>query len=110
MKERKLKQEDLDLPSFSFELGLSSEKKTCFDIFYREFTGGVSGLSDITSQKKRLQRQTQHWKSLYKGSRDVVIMGDSNLCAKKWMSTMVQSLHLCKFTLYIKLISFLYVF
>ena len=86
IKERKLKPENSDLPSISFELGLSREKKTCFNFFYREFTGGVSGLSDITSQKERLGRLTQHWKSLFKGNRDVVIMGDSNLCARQWMN------------------------
>ena len=56
------------------------------NLFYRELTGGVTGLSDATSQRERLGRQTEHWKSLYKDNRDVVIMGDSNLCAKKWMS------------------------
>ena len=73
-----------DLPSVSVELGLSREKKTCFNIYYREFTGGISGKDDLRSQKDRLARQISHWKSLYAGGRDVVILGDSNLCAMQW--------------------------
>ena len=85
VKERKLNQEDSDLPSISFEMGLGREKKTCFNFFYREFTGGVSGLRDTASQRDRLERQILHWKSLHKDSRDVAILGDSNLCAQLWM-------------------------
>ena len=84
VKERKLSHGDSDLPSFSAELGLSREKKTCFNFFYREFTGGVSGLDSAESQRDRLGRQINHWKSLYKGGRDVLCLGDSNLCAAQW--------------------------
>ena len=86
VRERKLSQVDSDLPSISFELGLGREKKTCFNFHYREYTGGVSGLNDIASQKERLERQILHWKTLYKDRRDVVILGDSNICAKQWMN------------------------
>ena len=65
IKERKLRKEDSDLPSISIELGLGREKKTCFNVYYREFTGGVSGLKDLNSQKERLERQISHWKTLY---------------------------------------------
>ena len=51
IKERKLRNEDSDLPSISLELGIGREKRTCFNIFYREFTGGISGLKDTNSQK-----------------------------------------------------------
>ena len=81
---RKLENESADLPSVSVELGLSREKKTCFNIYYREYTGGISGKDDLRSQKDRLARQISHWKSLYAGGRDVVILGDSNLCAMQW--------------------------
>ena len=84
VKERKLQQENSDLPSISFELGLSREKKTCINFFYREFTGGISGLNDQASQLDRITRQIEHWKSLFRGGRDVVVLGDSNLCAKQW--------------------------
>ena len=84
LKERKLTCGDSDLQSISVELGLGREKKTCVNIFYREFTGGVSGLNSIGSQRERLCRQVSPWKSLYAGGRDVVILGDSNLCANQW--------------------------
>ena len=84
VKERKLSQTDSDLPSFSVELGLSREKKTCVNMFYREFTGGVSGIDTTESQKDRLGRQINHWKSLHRSGRDVLILGDSNLCAHQW--------------------------
>ena len=73
-----------DLPSISVQIGLGREKKTCVNIFYREFTGGVSGLSDLESQNDRLSRQIELWKILYDSGRDVLILGDCNLCAEKW--------------------------
>ena len=54
------------------------------NIFYREWTSGISGLSTHTAQADRLSRQIEHWKSLYMLGKDVIIMGDSNLDAKKW--------------------------
>ena len=84
LKERKLDPSDSDLPSMSFEFGLGREKKSCVNFFYREYTGGVSGLVDITSQMDRLERQVSHWKTLHETGRDVVILGDSNLCALQW--------------------------
>ena len=84
VKERKLDKSDSDLPSLSVELGLSREKKTCINMFYREFTGGVSGLGDTASQQDRLARQIGHWKNLFETGKDVLILGDSNLCAHKW--------------------------
>ena len=83
-KERKLGECDTDLPSISVELGLGREKKTCINMFYREFTGGISGLGDSGSQEDRLARQICHWKTLSATGRDVLILGDCNLCAHKW--------------------------
>ena len=37
-----LPQADSDLPSITLNIGLGREKKTTVNIFYREFTGGVS--------------------------------------------------------------------
>ena len=77
--------EDLtDLPILSFLISKGKEKKTAVNFFYREFTGGVSGLADTTSQSERLQRLISHWKSLAKGNRDLICLGDANLCSFKW--------------------------
>ena len=73
-----------DLPTFTCEISFGREKKTIVSYFYREFTGAVSGLRDKPSQKERLQRQINTWKNLCQGNKDVVILGDANLCAKKW--------------------------
>ena len=81
---RNVPPESSDLASISLEIGLGKETKTCFNIFYREFTGGVSGLGNLQAQKDRLSRQISHWKSLYGRGKDVVILGDSNLCAMQW--------------------------
>ena len=89
-----------DLPSISFLVSLGREKKTLVNYFYREFTGGVSGLSDIHMQNERLARQINHWRVLCGSNRDFVCLGDANLCAKNWndqdynlleQSAMVQS-------------------
>ena len=74
-----------DLPTISCEIGLGQEKKTIVNFFYREFTGGVSGLKDTQSQIERLSRQLKIWKTLCAGTKDVICMGDANLCALKWL-------------------------
>ena len=84
VKMRDVYNQDSDLPSISCEIGLGREKKTCANFYYREWMGGVSGLGDTDSQKERLSRHIRHWKSLYSGGKDVVIMGDTNLCSLKW--------------------------
>jgi hypothetical protein len=66
--------------------------------FYREFTGGVSGLKDTNSQKERLSRQIDHWKSLFSRGKDVVILGDSNLCAEQWLNESYQHKDLANLT------------
>ena len=73
-----------DLPTITFEIGLGREKKTIVNFFYREFTGGVSGLDDINAQTDRLSRQVKHWKFLHRSKRDIVCLGDANLCAMRW--------------------------
>ena len=73
-----------DLPSISFLISLGKEKKTVVNFFYREFTGGVSGLDDITSQNERLSRQINHWRKICESKRDFVSLGDANLCSFKW--------------------------
>ena len=72
-----------DLPTITCEISLGREKKTLVNYFYREFTSGVSGLSDKESQTARLSRQIRIWRSLCSGNKDVICLGDANLCAKK---------------------------
>ena len=76
-----------DLPNVTLEIGLGKERKTIVNIFYREWTGGISGLSNQGSQEERLLRQIEFWKSLYTQNKDVIIMGDANLDATKWNSS-----------------------
>ena len=73
-----------DLPSISFLISLGREKQTVVNFFYREFTGGVSGLKDIAAQNDRLSRQINHWRSISGSKRDFVCLGDANLCSVKW--------------------------
>ena len=73
-----------DLPNITLEIGLGRERKTIVNIFYREWTGGVTGLSDNGSQIERLDRQIMYWQSLYDQDRDILLCGDANLCARSW--------------------------
>ena len=73
-----------DLPTLTCEISLARERKTVVNFFYREFTGGVSGLADMPAQVERLARQAAHWQSLCAGSKDVICLGDANLCTKRW--------------------------
>ena len=71
------------------------------NVFYREWTGGVSGEMNQDSQVSRSDRQILYWKTLHSQNRDIIALGDANLCAVKWndadydasrkvLSTMVQ--------------------
>ena len=73
-----------DLPILTFEIGLGLEKKTLVNFFYREFTSGVTGLNTEQDQVERLKRMINHWRSLTSSNKDVVCLGDANLCTKKW--------------------------
>ena len=69
---------------------MGNEKKTIVNYFYREFTSGVTGLKTIQEQMERLNRMLKHWKSLMESNKDVVCLGDANLCAMKWNDTNYQ--------------------
>ena len=73
-----------DLPNVTVEIGLGRERKTLVNVFYREWTGGVTGDNDLVSQTGRWARQIHYWSGLYSQNRDVVLLGDANLCANKW--------------------------
>ena len=90
VKIRNLGVEDSDLPTISCEIGLGREKKSIVNFFYREFTGGVSGLNDTPSQVERFSRQIKIWKALCSGTKDVVCLGDTNICALKWFEDSYQ--------------------
>ena len=83
-KKLEVSENDNDLPSLSFEIGLGRERKTIVNFFYREWTSGIDGTSSVQDQKERLKRQILHWKYLASRDRDLIIMGDANLCAKTW--------------------------
>ena len=74
----------VNLPTITFEVGIGKEKKTLLNYFYREWTSGVTGESSHTSQVDRLECQIAYWKTLYATNKDVVSLGDANLCALTW--------------------------
>ena len=76
--------DDDDLPSITLEIGLGRERKTTVNYYYREWTGGVSGDDSHGGQVERLNRQVHLWRSLANQDRDVVLLGDANLCALSW--------------------------
>ena len=84
VKWKELDAQDSDLPSLSCEIGSGKEARTSVNFFYREWKSGVTGLDDTSSQVNRLNRQIAHWKKLYNGGNDVVILGDANICYFKW--------------------------
>ena len=84
VKLRNLGNQNSDLQTLICEIGLAKEKKTIVSFFYREFTGGVSGLRDMPAQVERWSRQIKLWRNLCGGNKDVLCLGDANLCADKW--------------------------
>ena len=73
-----------DLPNVTLEIGLGREKKTIVNYFYREWTGGISGDNSTNTQSIRLERQVEYWKTLHTQNKDVLCLGDANLCAIAW--------------------------
>ena len=71
------------LPTITVEVKKGKEKATIVNFTYREYTGGVSGLGDLDSQKDRLQRVLRWWTALSHRRGDFLIMGDINLDYKQ---------------------------
>ena len=88
--EKQLEASLTDLPILTFEIGLGLERKTLVNFFYREFTSGVTGLKTEQDQLERLTRMTNHWRSLTSSNKDVICLGDANLCTKKWNDSSYQ--------------------
>merc|ERR1712055_760570 len=82
--EQHLNAELTDLPILTFQIRFSRERKTVVNFFYREFTNGVTGLNSAPDQIERLGRMIKHWQSLVRSNKDVICLGDANLCAVKW--------------------------
>ena len=64
VKVREISLQNSDLPTISLEISLGNEKPTVVNYFYREFTGAISSLNDLSSQNGRLIRQINIWKQL----------------------------------------------
>ena len=60
------------------------DKDTLISFFYREFTGGISGLRTRDAQRERLTRMLNYWRELDRLNLDCMYLGDMNLCAMKW--------------------------
>ena len=73
-----------DLPTISIEARKGMSGTTIISAHYREFTGGISGLDNNNAQLERLVRQTEIWKQLHLMQKDLIILGDTNLCYRKW--------------------------
>ena len=63
---------------------MGRERKSIVNFFYREWMNGASGLNSEQEQEERLSRQINLWKTLSAMDRDLLILGDANLCAKSW--------------------------
>ena len=60
---------------------MNSGEVWCFN--YREFGGGVSGLSNDQSQNERFERMINHWDSLESKYNDISLLGDVNIDHKR---------------------------
>ena len=76
-----------DLPLISIEAKRGKNATTIISTHYREFTGGISGLKTNESQLERLTRITDHWKLISQSNHDLIIVGDTNVCYRKWTTT-----------------------
>ena len=84
VKTKDLNATDFDLPSITLEIGLGRERKTIVNYYYREWTSGITGDNSHQGQLERFGRQTEHWRYLSRENKDVILLGDANLCALSW--------------------------
>ena len=73
-----------DLPIINIEVKKGKAAPTLVSGYYREFTGGISGIKTPEAQLERLVRLTEVWKYLDTLGKDTIIMGDTNLCYRNW--------------------------
>ena len=73
-----------DLPLITLKVRKGGESTSVISAFYREFTGGVSGFETLEAQKERLVRMLEHWRELERMNCDCILLGDINLCFRKW--------------------------
>ena len=75
------------IPTITLEIGLGKATKTIVHYYYREWKNCVTGNSDAASQLHYLQQHISQWESLIHTGRQVVILGDANVCAIHWNET-----------------------
>ncbi len=73
-----------DLPIIAIKAKKTKEAITNLVDYYREFTGGISGLKNQQSQADRLSRALELWKKVEQTGHDTIILGDINLDYKEW--------------------------
>ena len=56
------------------------------NFYYREWTSFLNGDNTHASQLERLGRQIKHWEDLTNSNKDVILLGDANVCALSWSS------------------------
>ena len=71
-----------DFPSIWLELSLTGMKKIVIGGFYREWTR--DGKDSISDQLKRIGVLTEQFDKATKISKLVIVLGDANLCSRKW--------------------------
>ena len=81
VKQIKLDQFSTHLQCVNLEIGFGKSKKHFYSFFYREWTACVPQQS--SSQKDDLQLLLDNWRNNSTNNRDLITMGDMNLCAKK---------------------------
>ena len=86
-----------DLPTITLEIGLGRATKTTVHYYYREWTSGVTGDSSKASQLERQGRHVSLWQELAAEGRDMVLLGDGNLCALSWRQPNYKHTDLAKY-------------
>ena len=69
-----------DLPSITLDIGFGQTRKTRVCIYYREWTSGVTGDNSDAGQRERWGRQLHQWRMHLQGRRDLIMLGDGNIC------------------------------
>ena len=72
------------IPSITLSVGQGRATKNIVHYFYREWKNGVTGESNPNSQVLHLQQHLSQLQHLVQRNRQVVALGDVNVCALNW--------------------------
>ena len=73
-----------EISMINVNIQTGNERKLAISFVYREFKNSITKIGSMKSQKNNLSKMIKTWNEIQTKHRDLLILGDINLCATKW--------------------------